>query len=93
MSNHLSASQRQIFSLQQRVAELEQMQKEYNALMNYIIVYVSVDKPDEFVIHSDELKRLDLCPIRSEISDDGKRMTLTRVSHHPNSNHKPRIIV
>lgn len=83
MTNHIPASQRQIRSLQSRVAELELMQHEYNALLNYLVVVhgEQAQEGDEkiFVIESSKMKAIKLLPIRSEITFDGKKMFVKRI--------------
>ena len=91
MSNpqHLSASQRRIFLLEQQLAVYQQMQKEYNALLNYLVVhhptnvgpdydYVNSTEPPAFVIESAKMRALEFQTIRTEISDNGDSMRITR---------------
>ena len=91
MSTHLSASQRAIIALQQRIAELELMQREYNAFLNYVICYHGETSNGEgigymvFKIETKDLKQLSLWPIKSEIVDNGTRMILRRVEPTNNS--------
>ena len=90
MSNihHLSASQRQIVALQSRIAQLEQMQAEYNAVLNYFIcVHGKCDdnlgsrlESAKYVIFKDKMKLITPLPIKSTISADGNEMLLERVS-------------
>lgn len=87
MSNHLSASQRTILALQHRIVELEQMQLEYNAFLNYVIWKYGISHDEDgssFVIESSVIKELKMCPIKSEIVDNGARMVLTRVDNSGN---------
>jgi len=89
MSNHLSASQRTILALQQRVAELEQMQREYNAFLNYVIANNGIEELGGtrfYTIEMELMKQLELLPIRSEAVDNNKRLELRRISQ-PLSNH------
>jgi prefoldin subunit 5 len=83
MSTHLSASQRQILALQHRIAELEQMQKEYNAFLNYVVEFEGAYNEElggkVFVVLASEAKSLKLLPIKSEIIDNGARLVLRRV--------------
>jgi len=95
MSTHLSASQRTILAMQRRIAELEQMQKEYNAFLNYIVFYhgdapycegtrEEIENNRVFIVHSDKIKSLNLLSIKSEIVDNGARMELRRVDNKNN---------
>jgi hypothetical protein len=104
MSNplHLSASARRILALERELEVYRRMQIEYNALMNYIVVYHHTndmtddnlehgDFVPEFEIISGKLKKLDFRPIKSEIVDHGKRMVLTRLEAS-DSNSQPIIL-
>jgi hypothetical protein len=92
MSTHLSASQRTILSMQRRITELEQMQKEYNAFLNYMIRYFgySEDQDEEKInnvlcVHTDQMKKVKLLPVRSEVVNNGARMELRRVDNTKNN--------
>jgi hypothetical protein len=83
MSQHLPSQQRQILALQKRIAELEQMQREYNALLNYLVVEhnanIGCQEGDEyFTIISSRLQKITFLPIVSTIADDGSTMTIRR---------------
>ena len=85
MNNHLSASQRKILTLEARVAELEQMQKEYNAFLNYIVSEHGSN--GVYTLYGDKLRTVEIMTIRTEIEPDvehGQRMTISRVG---GSNH------
>ena len=99
--NHMSASQRRILALEQQIAVLQQMQKEYNVVLNYLVIYHGSHVPDnleenrEFVIFSDWVKSMKVLPIRTEIVQDnphGSKMIITRV-HDTQEDNKPQIIV
>jgi hypothetical protein len=86
-TSHLSASQRTILALQHRVAELEHMQREYNAFLNYVITYHGEQiKPEEkvFIVYTRNMRLLDFLPVRSDIVDDGARMELRLIHPKPN---------
>jgi len=75
--------------MQRRITELEQMQKEYNAFLNYVIAYsyneLGKGEDKVFSISTKLMKSLKMLPIRSEIVDNGERMELRRVDNTKNN--------
>ncbi len=100
MNSRLSASERRIAALEQRLAELEQMRVEYDAFLNYVVycfgVYDADNETREFILWSDQMRRIPIQPIKSEIMVDeetGKKyLSITRIDPTTNGM-EPKLIV
>lgn len=76
-NNHSPSAQ------QRRIIELEQMQAEYNALLNYICY---ITKGGEFRVYNDVMAKIVLTGIRTEIKVDEhgqKYLSITKLPPPP----------
>jgi hypothetical protein len=100
MSEHLSASARRIRDLESQLAIYQLMAKEYNALLNYLVVYHHTNNEmnaladgSEFVINAAKMRTLEMQTIRTEISDNKTTMRITRIPSDDNLPVQSRIIL
>ena len=94
MSEHLSASARHIRALESQLVIYQQMAKEYNALLNYLVVnHENSLGTGAFVIDGKQMKKLEFLPIRTEILEDGLTMRITRVTSNGDQPAKSLIIL
>lgn len=95
---HSSASERKIANLEHRLAELEQMRREYSVVLNYLIVHhpaIVEDhdlSPSEFRIYNDLARELIIHPTRTEIRNTAngrKYLSITLIFPHNNGIQPP----
>jgi hypothetical protein len=80
----MSASQRQIQALEQQLAVYQQMQREYNVFLNYLVVKYGTD--GVYTLDQVDLVKMEFLPIRTEISNDRLTMIITRVKPNHEDN-------
>jgi len=85
---HLSASERKLRALAQHVAELETSRQEFHLFLNLVVH----EKGGEWIIPKTELKKLNLRPIKSVISDDGETITMTFQSNNSGNNSESSLV-